>query len=194
MGSCVRGDVAPFNNQFQPNRACSAALLQQTSESVKSDHFHRMSLLDSRRNSTMRAAADTFSFRSVGVRVLFCALVLCASVIPTMSQSTATLSGTITDPAGAAVPNAKVTAINQATNVASNTQTDGAGAYLFSSLPMGKYRIEATASGFPLGSSSRTRFFRHKHRRSARGHHQLAGQRHQFKRSSSKPDYLSAAD
>lgn len=96
----------------------------------------------------MRAVADTFSFRSVGVRVLLSALVLCASVIPTVGQSTATLSGTITDPAGASVPNAKVTAINQATSVESSTQTDGAGAYLFSSLPIGKYRIEVTVSGF----------------------------------------------
>lgn len=96
----------------------------------------------------MRAVADTFSFRSVGVRVLLSALVLCASVIPALGQATATLNGTITDPAGAAVPNARVTAINQATSVESSTQTDGAGAYLFSSLPIGKYRIEVTVSGF----------------------------------------------
>jgi len=65
-----------------------------------------------------------------------------------MAQSTASLSGTITDATGAAVPNAKVTATNQATNVASTTQSDSDGAYLFSSLPVGKYRIEVTASGF----------------------------------------------
>ena len=65
-----------------------------------------------------------------------------------MAQSTAGLNGTITDPTGAAVPNAKVTAINQATSVESSTQADSAGAYLFSSLPIGKYRVEVTASGF----------------------------------------------
>jgi carboxypeptidase family protein/TonB-dependent receptor-like protein len=96
----------------------------------------------------MRAVADTFSFRSVGVRVFFSALVLCALVIPAMGQSTASLSGTISDPTGAAVPNAKVTAINQATSVASTTQSDSDGAYLFSALPIGKYRIEVAASGF----------------------------------------------
>lgn len=96
----------------------------------------------------MRAVSDKLSFQSVGVHILFFALALCVLAIPAMAQSTATLTGTITDPTGAAVPNAKVTAIDQATSVASSTQTDSAGAYLFSSLAIGKYRIEVTASGF----------------------------------------------
>lgn len=96
----------------------------------------------------MQAVANKLSLQSVAVRVFFSALVLCVLVIPAMAQSTASLNGTITDPTGAAVPNAKVTAIDQATSVASSTQTDSAGAYLFSSLPIGKYHVEVTASGF----------------------------------------------
>lgn len=69
-----------------------------------------------------------------------------------MAQSTATLSGTITDATGATVPNANVTAINQATGVASITKSDSAGAYLFPSLPIGKYRVEVIASGFQKSS------------------------------------------
>src|SRR5947208_15553870 len=111
-----------------------------------------MSPSDSRRNSTMRAVANKLSLQNVGVRVFLSALVLCALVSPVMAQSTATLNGTITDATGAAVPNAKVTAINQATNVVSTTLSDSDGAYLFSSLPVGKYRIEVTASGFQKAS------------------------------------------
>lgn len=96
----------------------------------------------------MRAVSKMLSLRSVGARVLFSAALFCALVIPAMGQSTANLSGVITDATGASVPNAKVTAIDQATGVASNSQSDSAGAYLFSSLPIGKYRIEVTASGF----------------------------------------------
>src|SRR3981189_1296915 len=64
------------------------------------------------------------------------------------AQSTAVLNGTVTDATGAAVPNAKVVATNQATGVESATQTDTAGAYLFPSLPIGIYRIQVRAPGF----------------------------------------------
>jgi hypothetical protein len=64
------------------------------------------------------------------------------------AQSTAALNGTVTDPAGAAVPNAQVLAKDQATGVESSTQTDNAGAYLFPSLPIGVYRLEVSGKGF----------------------------------------------
>jgi len=64
------------------------------------------------------------------------------------AQSTAALSGTVTDPTGAAIPNARVVATNQATGVESVTKTDSSGAYLFPSLPIGVYRIEFRATSF----------------------------------------------
>jgi hypothetical protein len=65
-----------------------------------------------------------------------------------LAQSTAALSGTVTDSTGAVVAGAKVLATNQATGVESATQTDTAGAYLFPSLPIGTYRLQVTAPGF----------------------------------------------
>ncbi len=67
------------------------------------------------------------------------------------AQSTANLNGTVTDPSGNAVPNAKVVATNQATGVQNSSQTDDAGAYLFPALPIGLYRIEVSVSGFQTG-------------------------------------------
>src|SRR5262249_46895289 len=64
------------------------------------------------------------------------------------SQSTASLSGTVTDPTGASVAGATVIARNVATRVESTLTTDGNGAYLFPSLPIGNYRLEVSASGF----------------------------------------------
>jgi len=46
------------------------------------------------------------------------------------------------------VPNAKVVATNEGTGVQSNTTTDSAGAFLFSSLPIGLYKAEISAPGF----------------------------------------------
>jgi hypothetical protein len=84
----------------------------------------------------------------VGLRCLLLALFALQLGSVVQGQSTAALSGTVTDPAGASVPNATVAARNTATGVELTTQTDNAGAYLFPSLPIGTYRLEVTASGF----------------------------------------------
>jgi hypothetical protein len=58
------------------------------------------------------------------------------------------LTGTVTDPSGAAVNGATVDAVNVDTGQRSSTTTKGTGAYLFSNLPVGTYTISATATGF----------------------------------------------
>lgn len=59
-----------------------------------------------------------------------------------------TFNGTVTDPAGAAVPAAIVRATNTATNVEFNTTTTDAGVYRMPYLPPGTYRITVAAPGF----------------------------------------------
>ena len=56
--------------------------------------------------------------------------------------------GTVTDSTGAAVPNATVTATNKDTNSKSTTDTNAAGEYHLSNLPVGRYDVSATAKGF----------------------------------------------
>ena len=63
-------------------------------------------------------------------------------------QSTATLQGTITDPNGAAVAGAKVTARNAATSIERTTESDSDGNYQIASLPVGTYTIEVQEQGF----------------------------------------------
>lgn len=60
----------------------------------------------------------------------------------------ATLNGTVTDPTGAAVPNAKVIASNSATGSVRSITTNEAGLYSFSRLPVGTYDISVEAPGF----------------------------------------------
>jgi hypothetical protein len=60
----------------------------------------------------------------------------------------ATISGHVLDSSGAAVPNAKVEAINVATNEISRTTADSAGAYTIPLLRPGNYKMTATAAGF----------------------------------------------
>jgi len=57
-------------------------------------------------------------------------------------------SGTVTDPSGAAIPNAKVTVTNTATNLSVSTTTNQSGAFAVKELPPGTYKMTAEASGF----------------------------------------------
>jgi hypothetical protein len=61
---------------------------------------------------------------------------------------TAALSGRVTDPSGAVIPAAEVTATNTATGVSSHTKTNDAGVYSFPALPPSEYRLMVRAKGF----------------------------------------------
>ncbi|MGB6898816.1 MAG: carboxypeptidase-like regulatory domain-containing protein, partial [Candidatus Acidiferrum sp.] len=95
------------------------------------------------------AGGGSFSIRPNWLRLALLVFSLALSGLA-HAQSTASLNGTVMDPTGAGVPNAQVVVKNEATGVASKTQTDGAGAYLFPSLAIGSYRIEVTANGFQM--------------------------------------------
>lgn len=58
------------------------------------------------------------------------------------------LTGAISDPTGAALPNAKVEALNQNTGVRRESTTDDRGVFLFSDLQAGRYRVTVTAAAF----------------------------------------------
>ncbi len=63
-------------------------------------------------------------------------------------DTNASLSGTVTDPSGAAIPGAKLSLTNQATGFQSNFVSDETGSYNFRNLTPGKYRLEVSAAGF----------------------------------------------
>jgi hypothetical protein len=69
---------------------------------------------------------------------------------PTQGQvNTGTIEGIVTDPSGAAVPNVKVTALNQDTGFSRSEMTTGDGSYLIPQLPIGPhYQITAELTGF----------------------------------------------
>jgi len=63
-------------------------------------------------------------------------------------DATGKITGVVTDPSGAVVANAAVTVTNLATNFRKEAKTDSAGVYQVLSLPIGKYKITASATGF----------------------------------------------
>src|SRR5438270_4493421 len=68
------------------------------------------------------------------------------------SASTATIVGQVVDPQGAVVPDAKVTATNQATGISRSTNTTSSGNYVIPNLPPGAYTVKVDAKGFSSGS------------------------------------------
>src|SRR5512146_2707451 len=58
------------------------------------------------------------------------------------------LTGTVLDPSGAAVPNAKVTVKNTDTGLTTTATTNQSGLYSARELPVGTYTITAQAPGF----------------------------------------------
>jgi carboxypeptidase family protein len=78
-------------------------------------------------------------------------LVLCFGLaLQVQGQTfTASLLGTVTDPTGSVVPGARISLLNEATNVKQQEKvTDARGAYLFTLLPPGSYRMTVEMTGF----------------------------------------------
>ena len=76
----------------------------------------------------------------------FIAALLCGSYA--FAQTDASVSGTVTDPSGAHVVNATITATNVATGVKNVVTTNEAGIYGFAALQPGKYIFTAEHGGF----------------------------------------------
>jgi len=62
--------------------------------------------------------------------------------------TTASLTGTVVDPSGALVSNARVVLTAEATGVTRSTVSNGKGEFSFSAVPSGDYRVTITAKGF----------------------------------------------
>ncbi len=87
-------------------------------------------------------------------RQLLCALSLILVVslyLPALLPAQSTggrILGRIADPTGAVIANVKVTLINEATGVSTQTTTNDSGDYVFPQVPVGTYRMEFDLTGF----------------------------------------------
>jgi hypothetical protein len=75
--------------------------------------------------------------------------------VPGWAQRTAaTIQGTVSDPTGAVIVGAKVTAVAEGTGSSRTTTTNSAGVYTFPDLAVGTYRLEIEHPGFKLAARS----------------------------------------
>ncbi|MEO7142491.1 MAG: carboxypeptidase-like regulatory domain-containing protein, partial [Bryobacteraceae bacterium] len=76
------------------------------------------------------------------------AILITAGWVFAQVGGTGSIGGTVTDPSGASVSNATVTATNVATGVQTTHGTNDAGLFVLSLLPAGVYRVTVKATGF----------------------------------------------
>lgn len=91
--------------------------------------------------------------RIANVRTL--TLLVCLAGVTTCLQAqtiTGSITGTVSDPAGAVVTNARVTATNVATNITTETRTNETGVYSLRFLNVGDYTVAVSADGFKRSS------------------------------------------
>lgn len=88
------------------------------------------------------------------LRYMVLLLVMCWIALPSWAQfDTGTITGTVTDPSGAAISGAQVTATNAATGLQKSATADANGYFVVSALPFGNYVVTCNAPGFSPAKS-----------------------------------------
>src|SRR5579862_5400718 len=105
-----------------------------------------MNLLSSTYDEGLRLFIKKFDLRSLSILILV--LMLFSSI--SFAQE-ATIVGTVTDPTGAAVPNASLAITNTDTGITRTITTAGDGQYVVPDLHIGRSLVRAQASGFKAG-------------------------------------------
>ncbi|MGO9261852.1 MAG: TonB-dependent receptor domain-containing protein [Bryobacteraceae bacterium] len=76
-------------------------------------------------------------------------LLMAASATQLLAQGDrGVITGTVTDPSGAVVPGAQITATQSSTNVSYRVKTSSAGDYTVPALPIGNYQLRVEVQGF----------------------------------------------
>ncbi len=88
------------------------------------------------------------------VVLLAVVILLGASGIAWSQTVQGVITGTVTDPTGAVVPNVTVTITNAGTNASQTTTTGSDGSYRFSLVPPGNYIVEVKAANFAAVKAS----------------------------------------
>src|SRR5216684_3675400 len=99
------------------------------------------SLWDSRR---YLGQSESFPYRLASLVLL----AMLSFSPPALAQNSASIKGIVTDPSGAPVPAATVTAKTTETGAERSAATDGAGRYQIVWLAVGQYQVTVTKTGF----------------------------------------------
>ena len=96
----------------------------------------------------IREVTPSAAVRSLSILVFALAYCVPLNVWAQASLGTATLSGTVRDASGLAVPKATILVTNTERGDTRQTETNDSGSYALPNLPTGQYRLEAQKAGF----------------------------------------------
>jgi hypothetical protein len=98
-------------------------------------------------NTRLVFRKPAFRLRGISITLSITAL-LCLALSAPAQEFRGTLSGHVTDPSGALIPNASVVAVNNDTHQSWNTTTTSSGSYQFPYILPGNYTVTVKADGF----------------------------------------------
>jgi hypothetical protein len=79
---------------------------------------------------------------------MVCLSLALGTAAPLAAQSTASFQGTVLDPQGAPVADAKIVVVNAGTGIETTASTDVNGGFLFASLAAVRYKVTIEKAGF----------------------------------------------
>ena len=85
--------------------------------------------------------------------LLLFAMFVALSAIPLFAQTFGEITGHISDPSGAAMPGAKISLTNIATNAQRAAESTASGDYTFPAVAPGLYKVKVEQAGFKTGRS-----------------------------------------
>ncbi|MGD0579396.1 MAG: carboxypeptidase-like regulatory domain-containing protein [Bryobacteraceae bacterium] len=96
----------------------------------------------------MRVKECGTGHRSLNALVFLLGLGVMTASVSLAQQASATVTGVVSDPSGAAVPSAQIALTNLNTSVVRSTTANNEGAYSLLNVMPGSYKIQASAKGF----------------------------------------------
>src|SRR5580698_4840274 len=107
------------------------------------------SVRGSGKDQPSKAEGQEMASKRHNVRILlFYFLILCLPSALFGQMNTGEITGSITDPSGAFVPQATIAALEVATQQKHTATSNSAGQYLLPQLPLGEYELTVEAQGF----------------------------------------------
>src|SRR5208282_182368 len=156
MESCIRLVLRPNDKLFRRENKEVSSVIEKNSFGPVSALVTTVSMAFGQLKTSVlkRREEDImskFHLRLAGRWLIVFGILLMAPMSAWAQTSvSATMTGVITDPSGAVIPDVSITAINTGTQQTARTSTNPSGNFVLPNLPSGNYNVKAEKEGFQV--------------------------------------------